>query len=522
MPHLSNNFPNDKVLRKRYRLIKQLGAGNMGAVYLAYEVGSGRNVAIKQNTRNEEWLRKQFSREAAVLYGLRHPVLPEVFEYLEEGVNQYLVMEYIPGDDLSQTLRRRSEHFEIEAVEWWAEQLLSALEYMHAHSLPVIHRDIKPANIKVTSDGKVYLLDFGLARGGALSSDSTDQTVFGCTVEYASPEQILRVNQDIRSTLIPFLTTEEVMLYVYGVSEPRNDIYSLAASLYHLLTRTRPPNAASRLAEIKNGRPDPLRPANQLRPEIPLHIANALRRSMELDKNKRTASAAEMRDLFFPDAEPTTVPASTQEEATRVATATSTPGLSRPKLYVLGPPEIRQTIELGDEELIIGREEGQLCLPTDTVMSPRHASIFSRGGQFFVKDLDSLNSIYKRIVKEAELFQDDVILIADLEFKIHYSRGGLLQLTPIAKNGATDHPYSFNLDGAVIGTDPALYKFHRHQTMFMSPRQARLTYRPPTGHFVLVDESLSGTNFKKIRGEEPLHEGDLLLIGTTFFNFGVN
>jgi pSer/pThr/pTyr-binding forkhead associated (FHA) protein len=522
MPLTNDTLPANAVLRGRYRIVEPLGAGNMGAVYLAYDLVDARYVAVKQNTRGEEELRKQFGREAAVLRGLSHPSLPTVFEYFIEDGKQYLIMQYIGGEDLKQTMLRSPERFGIEFIRTCAGELLDALEYMHTRPTPVIHRDIKPANIKVTSDGKVYLLDFGLARGGTAPGSSAGLTVLGCTVDYASPEQILRVNEEIGSTLIPFLTEEELKTYVHGASEPRNDIYSLAATLYHLLTGVRPPNGAKRLAEVKSGRPDPLRPASELRPDIPLQVEKILMRGMALDKSKRTVSAAVMKELLCSGTALDLRPGVTAEEAGVIPTAAPVlPPAQPPRLYMLGPPSGRQEVELGDEDLIIGRTEGQLRLPADASVSPRHASIFRRGDQFFVRDLGSRGGVYKRIIKEAELFEGDVIMLADLEFTVHYEVGGLLRLEPTG-DGAADHPYSINVDEIVIGTAPALHKFRRHPSRLMGPRQARLVRRPLVGRFLLVDESPNGTNFKKVQGEATLHAGDLLLIGTTFLSFGVN
>lgn len=517
----NHTLPANAVLRRRYRIVELLGAGNMGAVYLAYDLYEERYVAVKQNTRGEEELQKQFRREAAVLRGLSHPALPRVFEYFVEDGMQYLVMEYIGGEDLKQTMLRSSVRFGVEFIKACAGEMLGALEYMHSRSVPVIHRDIKPANIKITSDGKVYLLDFGLARGDTAPGDSAGLTVLGCTVDYASPEQILRVNAEISSTLIPFLTEEEIETYVHGVSEPRNDIYSLAATLYHLLTGVRPPHGAKRLADVKSGRPDPLRPVAELRPEVPPQMAAALTCSMALDKSKRPASAAMMRELLFPAPPGDPRNGVALGDAGAMSPALALIPAQPPKLYVLGPPGIRRAVELGNQDLIVGRTEGQLLLPADASMAPRHASIFRRGDQFFVKDLGSRNGVYKRIVKEAELFEGDVILLADLEFTIHYAAGGMLRLKPTG-DAAAAHAYSFNLDEVVIGSTPGLYTFRRHLSRFMGPRQARLVRHTLVGRFLLVDESPNGTNFKRVQGEATLHVGDLLLIGTTFLSFDVS
>ena len=155
----------DTLLQNRYLVQKQIGQGGMGAVYMATDQRFGSTVALKETFFNDPNLLKAFEREARLLNHLRHPALPRVSDHFTEEDGQFLVMEFIPGADLSEMLKEKSAPFPASDVLEWADQLLDALEYLHTHEPPVIHRDIKPQNLKLTSRRHIVLLDFGLAKG---------------------------------------------------------------------------------------------------------------------------------------------------------------------------------------------------------------------------------------------------------------------------------------------------------------------------------------------------------------------
>ncbi|HEX8653461.1 MAG TPA: protein kinase [Pyrinomonadaceae bacterium] len=262
------------ILQDRYQIIRQLAQGGMGTVYEAIDLRFENQVALKETHFTEEALRKQFEREARFLNMLRHPALARVIDHFTEGDGQFLVMDFIEGDDLSEMQQKRGGAFPVDDVLRWADQLLDALEYLHSHEPPVIHRDIKPQNLKVTGRNQIILLDFGLAKGfaGQTSRVTTSGSIFGYTPNYAPLEQIHGTGTDARS-----------------------DLYSLAATLYHLLTGTVPPDALSRAMALANEQPDPLRPANEINPEVPLKVVEALQLAMATNIAKRPASAAELR-----------------------------------------------------------------------------------------------------------------------------------------------------------------------------------------------------------------------------------
>jgi serine/threonine protein kinase len=267
-----------KILQNRYRVEKQIGAGGMGAVYVATDERFGSVVAIKETFFTDEKFRKAFEREARLLNNLKHPALPRVSDYFSEGNGQFLVMEYVDGDDFSEQLEQEGKVFLLPDVMNWAEQLLDALEFLHTQEMPVIHRDIKPQNLKLTSRGQIVLLDFGLAKGNITNTESATaaKSVFGYSRNYASIEQIQGSGTD-----------------------PRSDLYSLSATLYHLLTGIPPADALTRAMNVLSEHADPLIEANKIRAEIPAGVSRVLHESMALNANQRPVSAKEMRAMLW-------------------------------------------------------------------------------------------------------------------------------------------------------------------------------------------------------------------------------
>src|SRR5215208_1668943 len=262
----------DTTLQNRYRVIRPLGRGGMGAVYEAFDERLSRSVALKETLVETDELRRAFGREACLLANLRHPALPRVLDHFDEHGGLFLVMEFIAGDDLGRLLDA-GRAFAPAEVSGWAEQLLAALEYLHGLSPPVLHRDIKPSNLKVVSPGHVVLLDFGLAKGSAGQMTHTGGvSLLGYSPAYSPLEQMQGAGTDERS-----------------------DLYSLAATLYHLLTGASPPDALSRATALVNGRPDPLLPPHQVARDVDASVSAALMRAMALDIDSRPRTASEMR-----------------------------------------------------------------------------------------------------------------------------------------------------------------------------------------------------------------------------------
>lgn len=295
----------DTILQDRYLIVRKLAQGGMGAVYQATDLRFGSTVALKENLTSGSNLARAFQREARLLNKLRHQALPFVLDYFVEDEGIFLVMQFIPGDDLGLLLKKRGVPFITKQVLQWADQLLDALEYLHEHEPPVIHRDIKPQNLKLSSRGEIILLDFGLAKGEPeFTALSAQRSVVGYTPHYAPLEQMQGLSTD-----------------------PRSDLYSLAATMYKLLTDTLPPDALSRALALADNRPRPIVAASDVNPLVPAEIAEILTWAMSLDRNQRPASASEMRNALDEaksgiEAKRTRLIGSSQGEASREFAAT--------------------------------------------------------------------------------------------------------------------------------------------------------------------------------------------------------
>ncbi|HSI88571.1 MAG TPA: protein kinase [Pyrinomonadaceae bacterium] len=266
-----------KTLQGRYLIERQVGQGGMGAVYIASDQRFNATVAIKQTLCMDDNYRMAIEREARLLNSLKHNALPRVIDHFVENNGQFLVMEYIPGEDLHFILEETSSPFPVDKVLSWADELLDALDFLHNQEVPVIHRDIKPQNLKLQRNGNVVLLDFGLAKGTPTESNNKTaaKSIFGYSRNYASLEQIQGTGTD-----------------------PRSDLYSLAATLYHLAVGSPPEDALTRAMAVLNETPDPLVPAHMANPAVPAGVSAILYSAMSLNAANRPESADEMRAML--------------------------------------------------------------------------------------------------------------------------------------------------------------------------------------------------------------------------------
>ena len=261
------------VLQNRYRIVTPLGQGGMGAVYRAGDMRLNVSVAVKEmvpqpglDTRTLAQLRNQFHQEATVLARLVHPSLVRVTDFFEEGNNAYLVMDFIEGESLAERIARQGALPEAEVL-IWARQLLDALAYCHNQG--IIHRDIKPQNVIIRPDGRAVLVDFGLVKLWDPRDPRTKTVMRGMgTPEYAPPEQY---EADV------------------GHTDPRSDLYSLGATIYHALAGQAPPTATLRIAS-----PEHFFTVRQLNPHVSAATEQAVLKAMELNRSLRWGSAFEM------------------------------------------------------------------------------------------------------------------------------------------------------------------------------------------------------------------------------------
>ncbi len=206
------------LLNQRYQIISILGQGGMGKVFKAKDIKFERLVALKEMIQSDKNTKaaEDFKREAAMLAKLTHPNLPSIHDHFNDLGRWYLVMSYIEGENLEQYLRKaKEERLPIEEVLEIGIQLCTVLDYLHNNKPIIIFRDLKPSNVMRTSTGHFYLIDFGIAR--FFKPGQIQDTNAFISMGYSAPEQ-------------------------YGAAQttPRSDIFSLGATLYHLISGKRP------------------------------------------------------------------------------------------------------------------------------------------------------------------------------------------------------------------------------------------------------------------------------------------
>jgi len=263
-------LPRGSLLNNRYKIIDILGLGGMGSVYKAIDENIGVKVAVKENLFTTDEFARQFHREAVILAGLRHPNLPRVTDhFVIEGQGQYLVMDYIEGEDLRSRMDRVGVISEAEAIAIGA-AICDALSYLGSRDPPIVHRDIKPGNVRISPEGEIYLVDFGLAKVW----DTNEKTATGAramTPGYSPPEQ-----------------------YGTAGTDQRSDIYSLGATLYAALTSYIPEDAMSRAMGHEK-----LTPIENTNPEISRSLIEAVEKSIEVRPGDRFQSPAEFKQSLL-------------------------------------------------------------------------------------------------------------------------------------------------------------------------------------------------------------------------------
>lgn len=254
------------LLHKRYRIVEILGQGGMGSVYRAVDENLGVDVAVKENLFTTDEYARQFRLEAVILANLRHPNLPRVTDHFVIGdQGQYLVMDYIEGEDLRQRMERMGNITEDEAILIGA-AMCDALMYLHTRKPPILHRDIKPGNVKITPDGHIFLVDFGLAKV-LHGNQATTTGARAMTPGYSPPEQ-----------------------YGTARTDPRTDIYSLGATLYAALTGIIPEDGLARAMD--NTQLTPLRKRNG---KVSKRLAVAIEKAMGIDPADRYQNGEEFK-----------------------------------------------------------------------------------------------------------------------------------------------------------------------------------------------------------------------------------
>jgi serine/threonine protein kinase len=266
-----------KILNHRYEIVRRIGGGGMGAVYLAKDRNLGDAPrAVKEmieshiDDAQHEKAIADFKRESLLLTELEHPSIPMVYDYFYDEASErfYLVMKFIPGSDLSSRLRSApGGRIDEPTVTEWGIQVADVLEYLHTRPQPIIYRDLKPANLMIdTNNNRIMLIDFGIARW--VNKKEKGVTAVG-TMGYAPPELFS------------------------GQADPRVDIYSLGATLFHLLTGADPQDNPLLIFDFtKNPRP------RQINPALSSEMERLLIRTVEYKPEHRFQSGAELRDAL--------------------------------------------------------------------------------------------------------------------------------------------------------------------------------------------------------------------------------
>ncbi len=390
------------LLNDRYYIVKRIGGGGMGSVYQARDKRlADRLCAVKEMIEMfaDEGQRakavEDFTREAQLLASLEHRSIPTIFDYFIEGGRYYLVMKYISGGDLADQMRKRGGRVDELTVTRWAIQVSDVLHYIHNQDPPIIYRDLKPANLMLDDkQGKIMLIDFGIARFVAPTQKGV--TAIG-TMGYAPPELFA------------------------GKVQARSDLYSLGATIFHLLTGSDPQDNPLLIFDFsKNPRPSQINPA--ITPEMDAIITKTVAHRPE----DRPSSALELmrmleeheRRLVQPHAaEPITPPPSDGTIfcgncGTRIAgddvfcahcgarQRHAAPGRPSARLQLAASGDSAAAFVLDKDSHLIGRTDPHTGIFPEVDLSPydpetkvsrRHARIYRQGQQFLIEDLSSVN-----------------------------------------------------------------------------------------------------------------------------------
>lgn len=428
------------ILYNRYCIVRRIGGGGMGSVYLAHD----RNLAdapraVKEmlemfaDSVQREKAIEDFRRESTLLASLEHPSIPTIYDFFFDGGRYYLVMKFIQGADLATFLKRSGGHVDERRVVDWAIQTCDVLHYIHTLTPPIIFRDLKPGNLMFDEkSNRIMLIDFGIARTVAPAQKGV--TAIG-TMGYAPPELFS------------------------GKVTPRSDIYSLGATMFHLMTGADPQDNPLLIFDFtKNPRP------TQINPAITLEMERILTRATEYRPEKRFNSASEMMHVL-------------SEHKQRLAGQAVTPVYSPPpvtaeppasgyvfcghcgqqivaddlycafcgqrqpqvtataKLMVCRTGEIQRSYEIVKDEMLIGREDPNTGIfpeidltiyDPETKVSRRHARLYRSGGQFILEDTGSANGTLingRRLLpnQPRSLHDGDELVLGETQMKFSLS-----------------------------------------------------------------------------------------------------
>ncbi len=301
-----NMLATDQILNQgRYRIINSVGQDDAGGTYVAYDTVSSTSVVLRESigklgkvaTASQVIaMNEAFAGGAKALTQIRHEALISVQDYFSEIDRQYLVLESVTGLDLNGFLIDGEQRPSLPQVLSWAEQLLNGLNYLHRLSPPVFHRDIRPENIKLTAEGRVKLLITGVETdsGATAHAPVSNRTVANTTFHYRPLEQLWAGLDSTSQRVILNDYDERSEAILLKPHDARSDLYSFAASIYHILTGTLPFDALDRSIAILEGKADPLLSPTELDKSIPSDISKVLMTAMAIRRENRFDSAVIM------------------------------------------------------------------------------------------------------------------------------------------------------------------------------------------------------------------------------------
>lgn len=296
----------------RYRLLDKLGEGGMAEVWRARDVALGRIVALKvlrpQYSNDPDFVAR-FRREAQAAANLTHPNIINVFDIGQAGGRHYIVMEYIDGQSLKELIRDQAP-LPVDRALDLAAQVAEAVS--HAHRASIIHRDLKPQNILLTSDGRVKVTDFGIARAMSAASVTDTGIVLG-TAHYLAPEQAAGES-----------------------TTPASDVYALGVVLYEMLTDRTPFDADNSVGVAMKHLKETPTPVQQLNPRVPASVAAIVNRAMAKDPTQRYEDAGTLAGALHTLRELGEQATGAQPAVTRRPTQPATPTAPEPGFDTVG------------------------------------------------------------------------------------------------------------------------------------------------------------------------------------------
>lgn len=299
---------NQNLQQGRYRIVGQLEQNGAGTSYEALDTTLGASVLLKELRDNLgkvttpvqlEARKMSFSKKAKALTEMRHASLLGVKDYFSEIDRHYLVTEFSGGNTLGELLDKNKKPFPINDVANWADSLLDALNYLHTLTPAVIHGEVKPQNVRVSADGKAKLLIFNLVKSAEeIYAATANQTFDAAVLPYLPLEQIWSGLDAASKKVILTNYDDKSEKILEQAADARSDVFSLAATLYYLLTGRIPADALTRSIDILEGKEDPLQSPTQINAAVPQEVSEVLLKALEIKRENRFSSAVIMRQVL--------------------------------------------------------------------------------------------------------------------------------------------------------------------------------------------------------------------------------